>query len=253
MSAKKRLTRKELLKRPDEFLTFTQQVFSFVAENRKVVLGVVGALAFAVVIFMAFYFWRASNRQLALALEQEGNLLYSAKQTQGVYGMEQVRTDGEIKKALDKYKEIVQNYPDTPNAERAQVYIGDCYFRLQQFGDAERNYLQYLTKYPERGFFTLAVKQSLAYVYEAKGDYNKAISFFTDASSDLPEEDRLRTFMDIGRCYEEMGKFDFAVDYYQKVVQNAEREQGTKSPQFRGSMVDIDRIKSKIARLKSRS
>ncbi len=253
MSAKKRLTRKELLKKPDEFLTFTQQVFEFVAENRKAVLGVVGVLALAVAIFTSFYLWRASDRQLALVLEQEGNRLYSAKQTQGVYGMEQVRSDGEIKRALEKYKEIVKNYPGTPNAERAQVYIGDCYFRLEQFGDAERNYLQYLAKYPERGFFTMVVKQSLAYVYEAKGDYNKAISFFTAASDGLPEQERLRTFMDIGRCYEEMGKFDFAVDYYQKAVQNAEVEQGSKSPQFRGGMVDLDRIKSKIARLKSRS
>lgn len=253
MIAKKRLTRKELLKKPDEFLTFTQQVFDFVSENLNMVLGVVGALALAAAIFMAFYLWSASNSRQAMELEQEGNRLYSARQTQGVYGMEQVRSDAEIKKALDKYKEIVKKYPDTPNAERAQVYIGDCYFRLQQFGDAERNYLQYLAQYPEQGFFTLAVKESLAYVYEAKGDYNRAISFFTDASRDLPENKRSRTFMDIGRCYEEMGKFDFALDYYQKVVQNAEGDQDSKGPQFRGGMVDLDRIKSKIARLKSRS
>ncbi len=253
MTVKKRLTRKQLLKKPDEFITLTQQVIDFVDENRKVVLGVVGAVGLATVVIVSFYFWRASNSQQALVLEQEGNRLYSAKQTQGVYGMEQVRSDGEIKNALEKYKEIVEKYPDTPNAERAHVYIGDCYFRLQQFDDAERSYLQYLAKYPDQGFFTMAVKQSLAYVYEAKGDYNKAISFFTDASSDLPEEERIRAFMDIGRCYEEMGKFDFALDYYQKVVKNTEAEQGSKGPQFRGGMVDLDRIKSKIARLKSRS
>lgn len=253
MTAKGRLTRKELLKRPDEFVTLTQQVINYVEKNSKIVLGITGAVAISAVLIGVFYLWRDSNRQQVLVLEQEGNYLFTSRTTSGVSGMEQIKPAAEIKKALDKYKEIVADYPGSQNADRALVYIGDCYFRLNQLGDAERYYLKYLEKYPQQGFFTMLVKQSLGYVYEIKGDYNKAIQYFTAVSQNLPEQEQLRSFLDVARCYEEMGKFDFAVDYYQKVVQGAEGSQGDQVIRSRGLGTDLDRIKAKITQLKSRS
>lgn len=253
MTAKGRLTRKELLKKPDEFVTLTQQVINYFEKNRMMVLGVAGAVAVSVVLVGIFYLWRDSNRQQAMLLEQEGNRFFTSRTMRGVTGMEQIKPAEEIKRALDKYKAVVANYPGSRNADRALVYIGDCYFRLNQIGDAERYYLEYLEKYPQRGFFTMLVKQSLGYVYEVKGDYNKAIQYFTAASQNLPEQEQLRAFIDVARCYEEMGKYDFAVDYYQKVVQNAENEQNTQVIRSRGTWTDLDRIKAKITQLKSRS
>jgi tetratricopeptide (TPR) repeat protein len=252
MTAKAKLTRKELLKKPDEFVTLTQQVINYFEKNRQVVLGVAGAIAVLAVLISVFSLWRESSSQQALLLEQEGNRFFTSRTTRGVSGMEQVKPAMEIKRALDKYKEVITNYPGSRNADRALVYIGDCYFRLNQFGDAERNYLKYLEKYPQQGFFTVLVKQSLGYVYEAEGDYNKAIQYFTAATQNLPEQEQLRTFIDVARCYEEMGKFDFAVDYYQKVVLNTESGQDAQGVRSRGAWSDLDRIKAKIAQLKSR-
>jgi tetratricopeptide (TPR) repeat protein len=252
MTAKARLTRKELLKKPDEFITFTQQVINYFEENRRIALGVAGAVAVSAILIGVFYLWRDSNRQQALLLEQEGNLFFTSRTTRGVSGMEQIKPAAEIKRALDKYKEVRANYPGSRNADRALVYIGDCYFRLNQLGDAEKHYLKYLEKHPQRGFFTMLVKQSLGYVYEVRGDYNKAIQYFTASSQNLPEQEQLRTFIDVARCYEEMGKFDFAVDYYQKVVQNAESEKNAQVVRSQGTWADLDQIKAKITRLKSR-
>jgi tetratricopeptide (TPR) repeat protein len=252
MTAKARLTRKELLKKPDEFITFTQQVINYFEKNRKIVLGVTGAVAVSTILIGVFYLWRDSNRQQALLLEQEGNRFFTSRTTRGISGMEQIKPAVEIKRALDKYKEVIANYPGSQNADRALVYIGDCYFRLNQLGDAEKHYLKYLEKHPQRGFFTMLVKQSLGYVYEVRGDYNKAIQYFTASSQNLPEQEQLRTFLDVARCYEEMGKFDFAVDYYQKVIQNAESEQNAQVIRSRGTLTDLARIKAKITRLKSR-
>jgi tetratricopeptide (TPR) repeat protein len=252
MSAKSRVTRRDLLKKPDEFIVFTQRIINLFEKNRKAVLGVVGVLAISLVLFGIFHFWRVSNRQQALLLEQEGNILFTARRTKGVYGMEEVKPVGEVRKALEKYKEIIQSYSGTQSAERALVYIGDCYLRLNQLDDAEKNYLKYLEKHPDRGFLTIPVKQSLGYVYEAKRDYDKAIRYYLAASGNFPEEERLWSFMDVARCYEEMGNFHFATEYYQKVVRNVESDKDSRNIQFRGNRYDIDRIKVKISQLQSR-
>ena len=252
MSTKQRVTRRDLLKRPDEFLAFVQQTISYFKENQKVVVIVTAAAVIAAASFGVFTFWRSSNLQQALFLEQEGNRLFSSKEIQGVSGMEQIKPVADVKKALEKYKLIIQNYSGTKNAERALVYIGDCYFRLKQFDEAEKSYLEYLKKHPKQGFFSMAANQSLGYVYEAKRDYDNAIKYFLAASAGLSEEDQYGTFMDVARCYEEQGKSYLALEYYQKIVRLAESESGSIQIRSRVSNVDIDRIKGKIARLQSR-
>ena len=113
MTAKRRVSRRDLLKKPDEFILFTQRVVNFVGDNRKTVLGVVGVIAISVLIFGVARLWGESDRQQAQLLEEEGNSFFAARKTRGVYGMEQVKPVEDIKKALDKYKEIIQNYPQT--------------------------------------------------------------------------------------------------------------------------------------------
>ena len=62
--AKKKITRKQLLKEPDEFLTLSTRLFRFVMENRGrvgVVMGGLLALAVAIAGFQ-YYQYRMGNR-----------------------------------------------------------------------------------------------------------------------------------------------------------------------------------------------
>ncbi|UCG81064.1 MAG: hypothetical protein JSV60_01915, partial [Desulfobacterales bacterium] len=64
MAKKKRVTRKKLLKEPDEFLTFSAKAIQFIANNRRPVLGVVIGVLVVALAFAGFrYFSNLSERR----------------------------------------------------------------------------------------------------------------------------------------------------------------------------------------------
>lgn len=79
MAKKKRVTRKQLLKEPDEFLTVSAKTIQFMANNRRLVFGVaIGVVVAALAVAGLRYSSQVSERK-AYALFEQGRIRYLAE------------------------------------------------------------------------------------------------------------------------------------------------------------------------------
>ena len=71
MAKKKKVTRKQLLKEPDEFLTFSTKLFNFVLKYKLQVLGALGGVILIVLAISGFSYYTHTQASAAEAQLQK--------------------------------------------------------------------------------------------------------------------------------------------------------------------------------------
>ncbi len=83
---------------------------------------------------------------------------------------------------LERYGECIAAMDpllrENPDYYDGMLLIGDCYYSLKQFDDA---LVWYENAYENGGSRGSALCHIMAYIYDTKGDYSKAISFYQEA------------------------------------------------------------------------
>ena len=187
MAKKTKITRKELLKEPDQFLSSTDKAILFFKENRSSVIGgVVG------VIFLGLSFLGYQNYEKSQTMKFES--LY--------FKMEQIAKNSEIKreKLQEKLIEIRDQIDEGPHRNRASLFLADIYFQYEDFDKAKSIYEEVRSKSSGLNHEMAAV--NLAYTYEAMGNLKKAIDLYKltiNSNSNFP---LFQVYWSLARCHE---------------------------------------------------
>jgi tetratricopeptide (TPR) repeat protein len=208
--AEKKISRKKLLKEPDEFITTTGKVIKFLQENRRqiTVYGIIAAAVIAAGILVYTYFhWQEGK---ALTIQQQGLQMYQEAYSQ-TGNIEKEKEN--FKKALEKFKEAWGVYPRGNTGQISQIYIGNCHYAVQEFDAAIQAFSLCL-----EGPFRYIAAQSAGYCYEAKGDYAKAIENFQRNAEGNPNPYQEEGLLGVARCYEALNQKPKALETYQKAL-----------------------------------
>jgi len=228
--AGKKITRKQLLKEPDEFITTTGKVIRFFRENQKqVTLGgiILGAVLAAGILGYSYFHWEEGK---ALAVQQQGLQIYQ-EAFAGAGNPDKAKET--FKKALEKFQEAYKIYGRGTVGQISQIYVGNCHYALMEWDAAIQAYAQCLD-----GPFRSVAAQSLGYCYEAKGEFAKALENFqrnADGEAGAYQEEGL---LGVARCYEALNQKPKALETYQKAL--------AKNP--KSNMVDF--LQWKVSELK---
>lgn len=208
--AGKKISRKQLLKEPDEFFTTTGKVIRFLKENRRrvAVYGTAALAVFAAVLLGYAYFrWEEGKAQ---AIQQEGLQLF--QEAQAARGNAEKEKEA-FQKALAKFEEADRVYGRGTTGHISQIYIGHSRFALQEFDAAVRAYASAL-----EGPVRALARQGLGYVYEAQGDYAKALEHFlknAESETGVFQEEGL---LGSARAYEALNRKTEALEAYRKAL-----------------------------------
>ncbi|MEW5721846.1 MAG: tetratricopeptide repeat protein [Thermodesulfobacteriota bacterium] len=207
----KKISRKELLKSPDEFLTFSEKVFNYVSEHSKQFLtGVVAAVA--VILFLVVLNWYRD---------------YSAGQAAQAYngasgGLEtKTNPDPEKAKSIAAALEaFLAEYPGSDPARLALLDLGSLYYRLGQYDKSLEYYRRFLDSLrKEEESLRPLVLDSMAYAYESMGKLEEAVQTWEKVLAlpgDLMKEEAQ---MGLGRVNLVLGRKDRSQAAYQTVIQ----------------------------------
>lgn len=202
MAGKKKISRKELLKKPDEFITLSTRTLNWAKDNYLMVICIGSGL----VLFLSLYFGYSAyrNRQERLGHEKYFSSLEITDQD----------------KKLKQIEEIIRDYPGTNAAQSARVTAGHLYYQKKDYARAVSSYQAALSK----GKFPQAIKililGNLAYAYEQKGDLPQAaktLSEIAQGQQNLLKEDSL---LNLARVYQKMGKKAEAKTTYQNFLKS---------------------------------
>lgn len=202
MAGKKKISRKELLKKPDEFITFSTRSLNWVKENPKKVIWVSSGVILLLILYVGYSAYQ--NRQEKLGHEEYFSSL-------GI-------TDPDQK--LKKLEQIIKDYPRTKAAYASWVTSGHLYYQKKDFSKAVIAYQSALNKGKFPPAFKKPILGNLAYAYEQKGDFQQAAKTFseiTQGQDDLLKEDSL---LNLARIYQKMGKKAEAKTTYQNFLKS---------------------------------
>jgi tetratricopeptide (TPR) repeat protein len=228
MKIKKKLTRKQFLAQEDEFIVFVRDTVKWVKEHGQLIIfGIIGIGIITSAIYGIRYKQKIDRRNCAKLLLESYQSLNGTVEGEAAH-QESLQSGKKFKDKEEKYTETIQivnqlleSYPGSSAAEDALFLKAEAHYNLGQYDEAVSLYNQYLDTYKPKGTYSAQALVSIGYVYEEKGEYQKAIDLFQEVVDNYPDYLLHDTvFMELARCYEQVKAWDKAKEAYQKVVMN---------------------------------
>jgi tetratricopeptide (TPR) repeat protein len=172
VAAAKKVTRKELLKEPDEFLTLSSRALGWAASHRREINTAVSAvLALALVVSGYLYY---TNRQEAQAGELFGQALakYDRLAADKAQAVREVSPD---------FRRITGEYGGTANGRMAGLVYANLCYQAGDYAQAAELYKASLDRFADQPLIRFQILKSLGYTYEGLKEPAAALPYFERA------------------------------------------------------------------------
>jgi predicted negative regulator of RcsB-dependent stress response len=211
--AEKKVSRKELLKEPDEFLTASNKVVQFVRKNpRTAVIGCVILFA-ALLAGVAVYSYRRQRQWTSHELFEKAYRNYRT-----VVLAKNPASGKQLDELFKQFNAIASAYPSELAGERALLYSGHVLYMKKDYKGALDRYTRMKsTQLVTEGLGGL-VMYNIAMTRLALNEYEAAKNLFDQLSKDKDSPYRRDASASIGTIYEAMGKKKEAAQAYRQYL-----------------------------------
>ena len=194
----KKITRKQLLHEPDEFLTQSGRLFKYAVEHKYQLLGVLGGIIALVLIISGFRYTSLKKADEAFARLEKGRTKYEAllaeKGPQQAY--EQVRED---------FQKLLQRFSGQTGGKFARVIFADICYRGGHPDEAIALYNAALADFDDP-FYRHTILNGLGYAYEQKQDLQQAVAYFQQVAAAPNSVLKAEALFNAGRLYAALGE-----------------------------------------------
>ncbi|MFC1886130.1 tetratricopeptide repeat protein [Thermodesulfobacteriota bacterium] len=213
MAKKKRITRKELLKEPDEFYTHSSILFRYILEHKKeFIYGLCAVFALAVIISgIRFFSNRAETKAFAM-------LDLAVVKYQALAQKKDLKEA--LKEAEADFEKIVDIYSGKEGGKIARLTYANICQRAGEFDKAITLYNRSLKDFKDEPFIKRLTIKGLAYSHEAKKDYQTAIQYFDMLASGSDADPKDEILFHLGVIYAEMGDAQKSKEAFDKIIAN---------------------------------
>jgi tetratricopeptide (TPR) repeat protein len=211
--ARGKISRKELLKKPDEFITLTGRAIQFArAHQKSVSYGLCALVAVAIVVFGYRFFSQRAQANAFAALAQTMASYETSKKassSQEAYG-----------KASEALQRLVQKYGNNAAGKLARVRYANISYEAGDYQKAIELYKQALSDFKDDPLIYQLILSSLGYAYQQTGDDRDAIKYFEELSSSNGSVIRDEALFNLGLLYEKSGDTAGSRKAFQEIVSN---------------------------------
>ncbi len=209
--AAKKVTRKQLLKEPDEFITFSSRLFQFVIKykTRVLICLAIGFIIMATITGMMYFSKRSEEK--AFALMQQ-----AAEKYNGL-----LQTAGPVKACQDVQKDfefILKNYKNRLGAELARISYADILYRAGEFDQAIAFYREALSGKNNQQPIKYRILSGLGYSLTAKKEYQEAAESFEKIANGPESIMKDEALYNLGFIYGAMGDAKKSKAAYERIV-----------------------------------
>ncbi len=213
MMAKLKKTRKQLLKEPDEFITFTGQLIRFGRSHYRKLLGGFTAFVVLLVIITSIRIFSEKGEAEASELFSEVSMKYE----------EALSSEG-VEKALqvveEDYKRLLSKHSDRKAGKQARFQFANIYFDAGYYDKAIELYKASLQDWENMAAIKNMVLVSLGAAYEQKEDYNTAVTYFERLRNSSASIGKADAMYSLGRIYAKLEETQKSMNAYEDVKKN---------------------------------
>jgi predicted negative regulator of RcsB-dependent stress response len=183
----KKISRKELLKQPDQFLSSTDKAMLFFTNNRSTVIGTILTILVGGLSLVGYQKYQQSQTMKFEAMYFDMEEVIKIEEAKGSNPESQ----------LVKIRDQISN---KSHRNRASLLLADIYFQNGDFDKAKSTYQDIRNNSQDLNYQMANV--GLAYSHEALEDYKKAIDLFKltiDKNDNFP---LFQVYWSLARCHE---------------------------------------------------
>lgn len=187
----------------------TEKKGSFFQDNQKSVIFILGGIIVLILLYIGY-----QKFYLAPRAEKAADAMYKAEDYALIDSLQKKAIDGDG--SFLGFKEIADEYSNTPSANIANAYLGSLYLRQQNFQEA----IKYLKKYSETGSEILdpLVIGLIGDAYSEGHDYKNAADYYKKAASKSKNSYTTPLFLKkLGLVYEQLNENKQAEEAYTKI------------------------------------
>jgi predicted negative regulator of RcsB-dependent stress response len=214
VAKQQRMSRKEVLNRPDPSDIFATQVsaaIDWAKDNLRYILYGASAVVVVVVFFVAWTSWQGHRR------EQASTLLHQALKL--VDDKADAKQAANLDQAIERLQAITKEYGHTPAGARASWHLGHLYFARGEMAKALQAYQVARRRLPNRQPLssTLAILD-MGYAQEATDACDEAVTSYESVLQSPIYWLRGEAYLGMGRCHEKMGATEEAIEDYDRAL-----------------------------------
>jgi len=188
-----KISRKELLKKEDEFITFSSRMIILAKEHSRELKF----LGMGVVCLLLIYL--GINTYLRY-VNKKGQDAYNIAYYAISKNMNSEKDQDSIKKSEELFNEVIDKYGISGAARLAIPELAYAKFVQKQYDEAISKYQEFLDKAPDGPYQSLA-ETAMAVCYEEKGDFDKAIQILEHISSGPDDFFKEQAMLSMARIY----------------------------------------------------
>ncbi len=211
MAKKKKITRKQLLNEPDEFITFSSKLLKLIMDYKNHITVALCVIFSILIVFTAWRYFSNKAEDKAFALLDQGVTKYEKIKVK----------NGESKAYLEvekDFKSIFEKYSRKDGGKLARVTYANICYNAGKPDKAITLYNQSLRDFDDKPFINNIILNSLGYAHEKKGDYPGAIKYFEMIISSKQPDLKDEALFNLGRLYSKVGDEDKSLEAFKKIV-----------------------------------
>lgn len=209
--AKGAATRKQLLKEPDQFITFSGKLIAFGRSNLKIILITTGILFSLLLALVTARQISHRNENRASELVEKAVAKYSTviQDTNPQTAYDRVKTD---------FADIFDEYGSKNAAKIARIIYGDISYNAGDADTAIAMYTHALDDFDQSPAVKNIVLSGLAYAFVLKAEYPRAIHYFEMISTNNEKTLKSGALFNLGWLYEASGEKEKGAAMYQQLL-----------------------------------
>jgi tetratricopeptide (TPR) repeat protein len=193
-----KLTRKQLLKEPDEFITFSGKMIRWFTtyKQQAIIAGVVVFVLLAAGAGYQAYLHHAENKASALLAEALSRYQVDLKANDPVKAYQSVE---------NSFSRILDDYSSRSIGKIAGIEFANICYRAGEFDKAIALYKKAEEEFSATPFYKNLIFSSLGYAYEGKKDYESAVKYFEMLTTSADTSLKDLSLYNLASVYEKMG------------------------------------------------
>ena len=211
MAKQKRVTRKQLLKEPDEFITTTGRIIRWGRQYARQVAYAAGALLLFLVVITGYRYFSNNAENRAFSMLDQAVSNYEGK-----------KTDMDVLTAYEGVKEdfeyIIRKYDNTEGGKLATVVFARISYDANNVDRAIQLYEAALAYFENNPTYQNFLWSGLGYAYEKKQDVRMAISCFEKIAGGEDPVVKDVALFNMGRLYHDLGDTAKSMQAYERLT-----------------------------------
>lgn len=211
MAKKNKITRKQLLKEPDEFLTFSSKMFNFAAENKKPIIAAVCGVFLLLIVIAAVQWmsYRSENKASGLFADAWGR--YEA-------ALEDKDPVDAYKEAAPEFEELLSEYRRTDAGRMGRAMFAHIAYEAGESEQAVALYEEALSSFSGDPALENLILSGLGYAHEQRNAYKKAVEYFERIIEGDSPVLKSEAYFNLGRIYELLDNPEKSRAAFEKLV-----------------------------------